>query len=74
MVKILKDDRRYAMLAKMPLNQGGVVTFRKKKGNEHKFVMAVIPLQEGITTVLYKLRPEKGSNSEILSFEHLTRR
>jgi hypothetical protein len=71
MVKILKDDRRYALLEKMPQNQGGVVTFRKKKGN--KFVMAVIPLQEGVTTVLYKLRPEETGNAQILSFEHLTR-
>jgi hypothetical protein len=54
MGRILKTDKRYNILAKIPKVREGRVVFRKKPGKA-KYVIALLELDGNVHSVLYRI-------------------
>ena len=70
MGRIAKTDNRYSMLQRVPRVLDGRVVFRKKRGHDNKYVIAVFEEPTAVHCVLYRLfkRFENGDVVQCMSF------
>ena len=77
MGRIPKSDERYSLLLRVPRNEKGCVSFRKKKSHHCAYTLCALELGDLQVVVLYKLNPhttdEVGNKCASVSFDEHVR-
>jgi hypothetical protein len=75
--RIPKSDERYNLLLRVPRNDNGRVSFRKKRTHHCAYTLCALELGDDLVVVLYKLNPETtdeaGNKCASVSFDEYVR-